>query len=246
MIQIRERGGLSMDVFKGLRESIKSLRYKKVNVYFISGMCYSCTVFDDIQLPKGYNKIYLEWTVPSFGESLVDYSHKMAEKIDTTSPFILVGYSFGGVIVQEMSFFLSPEKVILISSFKQEQEIPMLFRAAKRMNLADKIPLRVYASTDFITEVFNRFVYHMSTSELVDIMTFIDPYYIKWSVEQIVNWSPRSRCKSLYHIHGTEDQIFPCELVTNAFPVTGGDHLMILKKAGIISFILNGILLIKE
>ncbi|SBV92395.1 conserved hypothetical protein [uncultured Dysgonomonas sp.] len=56
---------------------------------------------------------------------------------------------------------------------------------------------------------------------------------------------PENKCKHLYHIHGTEDQIFSYEHIRNAFPVEGGDHLMVVKKADAISTILSGILLIK-
>ena len=31
-----------------------------ITVYFISGMCYNCKVFDKLRLPKGYKKAYIE------------------------------------------------------------------------------------------------------------------------------------------------------------------------------------------
>ncbi|NDV94835.1 alpha/beta hydrolase [Dysgonomonas sp. 521] len=240
--ETRSRPGL----FNRIAKRIKKLWTNEVNVYFISGMCYNCSVFDKIKLPEGYNKQYIEWHIPRHDESLAEYARTMEKSIDTTKPFMLAGYSFGGVIAQEISCFLSPLKVILISTFKSDGEIPMLFKAAKSTNAADRIPARVYASTELITDLFNRFVYHTPTSEQAEVMTFIDPVYVKWAIEQIINWVPRSKCKYLHHIHGTEDQIFPYELIKNAFPVEGGDHLMVLKKADIISIILGGILLMKE
>ena len=89
-----------------------------ITVYFISGMCYNCKVFDKLRLPKGYKKAYIEWFIPSPDESLSEYAHKMAKTIDTSRPFILIGYSFGAVIMQEMTLFLKPEKCVIISSFK--------------------------------------------------------------------------------------------------------------------------------
>lgn len=218
---------------------------KDVNVYFISGMCYNCSVFDSLKLPKGYRKNYIEWYVPRLDESLEEYSRTMAKGIDTSKPFILIGYSFGGIIIQEMEKFLSPVKSILISSFKNEKEIPMLFRAARRLDITERIPPRLYASTELMTEVFNRFVYHMSNQELVQVMTFIDPVYIKWAIRQITNWVPRNN-KHIYHIHGTDDQIFPYTLLHNVFPIEGGDHLMVMKKADVVSSIISSILLMKE
>ena len=56
----------------------------------------------------------------------------------------------------------------------------------------------------------------------------------------------RRQPQKLIPIHGTLDQIFPYEHIKNAFPVEDGDHLMVLKKADVVSSILSGILLMKE
>jgi pimeloyl-ACP methyl ester carboxylesterase len=216
-------------------------------VYFISGMCYNCKVFDQLQLPEGYVKKYIEWHMPRQNESLSRYTRKMARSIDTSQSFILVGYSFGAVIIQEMNRFLKPRKNIIISSFKSKKEIPPLFQAVKKAHLARRIPLSVYNRTEFITNAFNRFIYSASNEELSEYMTYTDPGYIKWAIEKITDWTPGvKRNTPLYHIHGTIDQIFPYERLRNVFPVEGGDHLMLLKKADVVSAILNSILLRKE
>ncbi len=223
---------------------VNSRKYK--NVYFISGMCYNCKVFDKLTLPKGYRKRYIEWRNPKINEPLSEYARTMAAAIDTSKPFILIGYSFGAVIMQEMNRFLKPEKCIIISSFKDKSEIPTLFKAVKRANLVDFMPERLYNSTDFITNAFNHLVYHASNSALAEFMTFIDPVYIKWAIKQITDWVPDNKCEHLYHIHGTDDQIFPFDQLKNIFPVEGGDHLMVFKKAEVVSSILSSILLMKD
>lgn len=239
-------GKESTNLVRRIRKYLEGRKKTQTNVYFVSGMCYNCSVFDKLKLPQGYVKKYIEWHVPHPGETLEEYTRTMAKEIDISIPFVLVGYSFGGVIIQEMNKFLSPIKSILISSFKGEEEIPILFRAAKRINVSERIPMRVYASTDFMTEAFNRFVYHMSTAELATMMTFIDPVYIKWAIRHITDWVPQDKYKHLYHIHGTQDQIFPYELIQDAFPVEEGDHLMVMKKADMVSSIMSSILLMKE
>ncbi len=242
----QEKNIKKRNLLKIIWQSIMGTKKNDVNVYFISGMCYNCSVFDKLKLPKGFKKKYIEWHIPRSDESLDEYARVMARKIDTSHPFVLVGYSFGAVIMQEMDRFLKPLKSIIISSFKREDEIPNLFRAVKRTNLVERVPMRVYSSTEFITNAFNRFVYNMPTSELAQVMTYTDPAYIKWAVKQITEWIPEGSHKNLYHIHGTLDQIFPYEHIKNAFPVEDGDHLMVLKKADVVSSILSGILLMKE
>lgn len=219
---------------------------KKTNVYFISGMCYNCTVFDQLKLPKGFEKKYIEWCIPESRETLKSYTRRMATDIDTSTPFVLVGYSFGGVIVQEMNEFLKPVKTIIISCFKKTEETPTIFNAVRRTNLWERLPERLYNSTEFITDVFNRFIYNVPNNTLADYMTVTDPAYVKWAVSQITEWKPKLNVPRLYHIHGTEDQIFPFKIISNAFPVEGGDHLMVFRKADIVSLILGSILLINE
>ena len=47
------------------------------NVYFISGMGASCKVFDKVQLPDSYKKIYIEWIMPEPEELLESYTKKI-------------------------------------------------------------------------------------------------------------------------------------------------------------------------
>ncbi len=211
-------------------------------VYFISGMCYNCKMFDRLELPKGYCKKYIEWIIPDPEMAISEYAREMAKNIDTSRDFILVGYSFGAVIIQEMNHFLSPKISIVISSFKGKKEIPSLFKAAKKTHLAGHIPLGVYSHTELITNAFNLLVYKMPTQQLEEYMTVTDPTYMQWAVKTIANWVPQDICSNLYHIHGTKDQVFPYEQLHDVYPVEDGDHLMIFKKADTVSAIFAKIL----
>lgn len=216
------------------------------NIYFISGMCYNCSVFDKLKLPKGFKKHYLEWIIPAPDETLEEYAAAMARHIDRRKPFVLVGYSFGAVVMQEMNKTLNPEKSVIISSFKSREEIPALFSAVRHIRLADYVPKKLYQQTGFISNAFNQLVYQTSTDELSQYMTVTDPAYVKWAVEQITNWIPDHQTAHLYHIHGTHDQVFPFKQIRDVMPVEGGDHLMIIKKSDTVSALLDSILLIKE
>lgn len=241
-----------MELIGGISKWIKILKklFSKIgqyfrgtrDVYFISGMCYNCSVFDGLVLPKKYNKIYIEWEVPSLDESLATYTHRMARAINPKRKFILVGYSFGGILVQEIAKFMNPEKVILISSMKDEKEIPSLFQIAKRVNFADNIPMRLYSTSNFMINLFNRYVYNIATKALGDYMTMISPVYIRWSLRQITHWLPTRKLDNIYHIHGTRDQVFPFEQIINARAIKGGDHLMVIKRTKEVNEILNAVL----
>lgn len=212
------------------------------DVYFISGMCYNCSVFDAIQLPKGYKKHYIEWKIPLTDESLEEYALRMSECINPKRRNILVGYSFGGVLIQEIAKQINTEKIILISSMKSEEEIPSIFHIALRVKFFENLPARIYNSSDFMINLFNRYIYEIPTTALEEYMTMVDPEYLRWSLFQITHWIPDKTFDNLYHIHGTKDQVFPYEQILNPITIKGGDHLMIIKRSKKINAILNQIL----
>jgi hypothetical protein len=205
-------------------------------------MCVNCKVFDKIELPTNYEKEYIEWHIPEKEETLEAYTRTMANSIDTTQPFMLVGYSFGGVIMQEMNKFLHPKKNILISSMKSIEEIPPLFRIVKKTHIVKCIPKILYTTNKSLSNLFTRLVYRMPMNDIEQCVTYTSPEYIKWTIYQITQWTPTVKIDNLYHIHGTKDQIFPCKYIRNAFFIEGGDHLMVMKKAKEVNRILNKII----
>ena len=78
---------------------------EKIHVYFMPGLAASPTIFERIQLPNDQFEIHLlEWFVPKEKQTLGDYAKKMAEQVHHKN-IILVGVSFGGILVQEMKQF---------------------------------------------------------------------------------------------------------------------------------------------
>ncbi|MDL2214820.1 alpha/beta hydrolase [Dysgonomonas sp. OttesenSCG-928-M03] len=214
-----------------------------VNVYFVSGLSANCQVFDKLELPEGYQKKYIEWYIPRIDETLEEYARNMAANIDTTQPFILVGYSLGGIIIQEMNHFLSPLKNIIIASIKDESEIPPLLRLGRKIKFAQRFPFWQLVDNRRVKEIFAHFVYHIKDIDMLEYVSYTNPVYMKWGVTQILNWHPSIVCPNLFHIHGTRDQTFPHKLIKNAYVIKGGDHFMVFKRHKKISAALNQILL---
>lgn len=217
-----------------------------MNVYFISGMCVNCSVFKNIKLPAGYQKKYIEWNIPDQNETLEDYVARLAENIDKNEPFAIVGYSLGGIMMQEMNKILSPEKNILISSIKNEREIPRLFKIAKISRIPKYAPQQLYSVNKTISNIFTRLVYNMSIEEVEECVSYTSPEYMKWATYQITNWRPEKECKNLYHIHGTKDQVFPFSLIKeNVYIVPNADHLMVMNRPDEVNQLIAKILLNK-
>lgn len=213
-----------------------------MNIYFVSGFLANCHIFDRIKLPDGFEKKYIEWHIPKGDETLLEYAEKMSESIDREKPFALVGCSFGGLVIQEMNKFLKPEKNIIISSIKNEQEVPTLFQLGRKVNFAERFPMDILSKTSVLSKLFVKYVYHIPPSESSEFTDNTDPVYMKWAIRQILNWMPTVHVENLYHIHGTKDLTFPIKPIQNAFVVENGDHLMVMKKSRQINKILEQIL----
>ena len=74
-----------------------------IHVYLMPGMAASPVIFEHIKLPEEQFKIHLlEWVLPIDNEVISDYALRMVNNIKHENP-VLLGVSFGGVLVQEMS-----------------------------------------------------------------------------------------------------------------------------------------------
>lgn len=200
-----------------------------MKIYFISGLGASCSVFDNLQVPDFYEKIYLEWKQPQKKESLENYALRMAETINTNEEFILAGLSFGGVIAQEIAQLFPPHKLILFSTIKKVKEKPLLFKISKITGAHRYIPMQFFTSDYVISYGFFRKLYSKRMPDLNKIFVYRDPHYLRWSFTQIINWQPKKRLETpIYHLHGTHDPLFPIRKIENAIPIPNGNHLMII------------------
>jgi hypothetical protein len=57
-----------------------------------------------------------------------------------------------------------------------------------------------------------------------------DVQYLDWAIERIVLWDRILVDKTVVHIHGDADEVFPMEYISECIVVKGGTHVMILSK----------------
>ncbi len=74
-----------------------------MKLYIISGLGADFKILENIKFPDTVEPIFIPWLIPENNESFEHYVRRMAEKIDFSEPFALLGYSFGGFIVQEIN-----------------------------------------------------------------------------------------------------------------------------------------------
>jgi esterase/lipase len=202
----------------------------KIHVYFMPGLAASSLIFERIKLPSDQFEIHLlDWFMPLPFQSLEDYAKQMSLKVTKENP-VLIGVSFGGVLVQEMSKFLKPKKVIIISSVKSNKELPQRMKIAKTTKAYKLFPTGLAQNL----EVLSKFAFGSVIKQRLKLyekyMSMRDKAYLDWSIEQIINWSRVEVDDSVIHIHGDADEVFPVKNIKNYIPIKGATHIMILSR----------------
>lgn len=203
---------------------------KKISVYFMPGLAASSLIFERIVLPDSFFEVHLlDWELPVANESLKDYAKRMAEKITAPNP-VLIGVSFGGILVQEMAAFLNPLKVIIISSVKSNIEFPRRMKIAKTTKAYKLIPTSIFSNM----EKLSAFSFGKSIAHRLKLyeryLSVRDVHYLDWAIERIVLWDRTQVDPNVIHIHGDADEVFPIQYIKNCIVVKGGTHIMILSK----------------
>ncbi|WP_158729361.1 MULTISPECIES: alpha/beta hydrolase [unclassified Flavobacterium] len=202
----------------------------KIHVYFMPGLAASTTIFERIKLPEtDFEMHYLEWEIPFDNETLVAYAKRIADKIVHRNP-VLIGVSFGGILVQEMAKHIAASKVIIISSVKSNTEFPLRLKVAKSTKAYKLIPMNLILNI----ETLAKFSFGKKVNQRLKLyekfLSVRDIRYLTWAVEQVVLWDRVAIDESVIHIHGDQDDVFPIKNIKKCIVVKGGTHIMILNK----------------
>jgi|SRR5690606_20197388 len=210
-----------------------------MKIYQVSGLGANEKAFKYLKLNPGFETVCIPWLQPEKDESLENYAQRMAENIDTSEEFMLMGLSFGGIIVQEMNRFLNPKLTILISTVKSREELPRFMKFSSKTNAHKLIPSKFISSEKGISYALFRKLYDSKMPDLNEFFEFRDPYYLKWSIDQIVNWKNHVELGNYIHFHGNKDIVFPVSKIKNYEKIDGGTHLMVVQKAKKLNELIN-------
>lgn len=203
----------------------------KTHLYLMPGMAANPSIFRHIKLPEDqFEKHLLEWFVPDKGMSLADYALKMSTKIKHKN-VVLLGVSFGGMLVQEMAKHVSVKKVILVSSVKHESELPKRMLFAKFTKIHKLLPTGIVNNVELIAKYAFGETVPKRLALYEEYLSLRDKSYIDWSIDQIVNWKPSYCPDCMVHIHGEKDNVFPIGNIKDCIPVKNGTHTMIIHRA---------------
>lgn len=202
----------------------------KIPVYLMPGLAASAAIFERIALPEAvFETVLLEWEIPLDQETLPDYAKRMTEKIKHPNP-VLIGVSFGGILVQEMAAFIQVRKVIIISSVKSNLEFPRRMKIAKTTKAYKLIPMSLILNIENLAKFSFGAKVNQRLKLYEKFLSVRDIRYLDWAIEKVILWDRTVADKNVIHIHGDADDVFPIKYISDCIVVKGGTHIMILNK----------------
>ncbi len=200
------------------------------HVYLMPGMAASPKIFEYIKLPESRYKIHwLEWQIPQKNETLKEYAKRMCNFIKHDD-IVLLGVSFGGILVQEMSKFIKLKKLIVVSSVKSHYELPKRFKLIKITKAYKILPTQLVRNIDLLA----KYTFGETIKKRVDLykkyLSVNDKVYLDWSIKQVVCWDQEEPNPEAIYINGDKDIVFPYSCVGKSIVIKGGTHIMIINK----------------
>ncbi|SFD22098.1 alpha/beta hydrolase [Algibacter pectinivorans] len=201
-----------------------------IHVYLMPGMAASPKIFEYIKLPENQFKIHLlEWLIPINNESITNYARRLCTNIKHEN-VVLLGVSFGGVMVQEMSKFISVKKLIIVSSVKSMHELPKRMLIAKATKAYALVPTQLASKID----VFEKYAFGETISKRIELykkyLSVNDNNYLSWAIKEMVCWNQETCRPDIIHIHGDKDSVFPIKNIKNCIVIKNGTHIAIINK----------------
>lgn len=220
-----------------------SLSAQKPIIYLLSGQGSDGRIFQEIQWDTAkYDVQYIPFLIPNRGEKMNGYAHRMAKSIDTSRLFYLVGVSMGGMICSEMLTFLTPQKVILISSAKCRTELPLRYRFQRYVPLYTLIPKGLMKIGAQIAQPIVEPDRKVKKEVFKAMLKAKNKTFLKRSARMIINWDKPETDSQIIHLHGNKDHTLPIREIKNCIVVEGGSHMMTLTRSDEISELIVGFL----
>jgi len=201
-----------------------------IPVYLMPGMAASPKIFEHIKLPESQFEVHLlEWIIPIQNETISAYALRLSKYIKHDN-IVLLGVSFGGVMVQEMSKHITLRKLIIVSSVKSSYELPKKMLIAKATKAYALVPTQLASKID----VFEKYAFGKNIVRRLELyktyLSVNDSAYLSWAIKEMVCWEQAEVIPDMIHIHGDKDAVFPIKNIKNCIVLKNGTHIAIINK----------------
>ena len=207
-------------------------------IYCISGLGADERAFSKLNI-EAYQLKVIQWLQPLPKETIEEYATRMRAEINEENP-VLMGLSFGGMLCIEISKQIPVQKIIIISSVKSYQELPLWMKAVGHLKLNKIAPIR--SNHKLSLSLQNHFL-GITTKEEKEIVAVSrkkhNTKYVQWAVDKVVNWKNNWQHPAIFHIHGDKDRMFPVKRIKPTYTIKNGGHFMIMNRAAEVSVFIN-------
>lgn len=211
-----------------------------MKIYLISGLGADYKVLEKLKFPEQLEVVAIDWLIPEKQEPFENYVARMAEKIDVKEPFYLLGYSFGGILVQEIHKLKPAKKVVILGCIKSHQEKSLLLRTGAYTRIPHLLPQQIFNDKTSAIYAYLRKLVDPKNPRILQYFTVRDPYYLKWSVEKVLDWKGEQD-DSVIQILADKDIVFPITNSKPDFVIKNATHLFPATKHKEVSLLLEKI-----
>ena len=210
-----------------------------LTVYLIPGQGSDYRIYNNMNWEGAYRIKHIKYPVPEKGMTMRQYAEVLSAQIDTSKRFALIGVSLGGMLATEMSTFIKPEKVIIISSAKCQCELPGRYNFQKRIPVYKLVPPGLAKGGARILQPIVEPDRKIEKNTFRSMLKDKNKVFLRRTIDMIIKWERTEVPEGIFHIHGNNDHTIPVKNVKYDHVVSNGSHMMALTKGEAISKIIN-------
>ena len=210
-----------------------------MKLYVISGLGADFKVLEKLKFPDDIEVEFLDWIIPEKEETFQHYVEKMAERIQEEE-FYLLGYSFGGIVVQEVHKIKKAKKVVILGSIKSHLEKSRWIKAGKFTRIPKYLPVGFFNDRSTQIYTYIRKLIEPKNPTILKYFQVRDPYYLKWSIEKITDWESEED-QNVIQILADRDIVFPIKNSKPDYIIKNATHLFPATKHKEVSLLLEKI-----
>lgn len=201
------------------------------HIVLFPGLAADERLFSLLQLDLPAAKV-ITYLSPGKNESLSHYAKRIAATIPELGNPIFIGVSFGGILAQEVAHYIPVRQIILISSISASSQLTAL------LHLFRTFPVYDWLSESQLKKIVlwaGRSFTNKNTLETALFEAMVgdaDIQMIRWGIRMTLHWEQKIIPANVIHIHGSRDRLFPASRIPAGFIIQGGQHFMIIQRAG--------------
>lgn len=208
-------------------------------IYIISGLGVDERVFQKIDW-GGHEVIHLPWIEPFPAESLRSYALRMGERISSPNA-IICGISFGGMLAVEILNAGLAAFGILLATSKTKSELP-IYKTIGKLKIHHTFKDSWLSSNKRMLGWLFGVQSEEEAQLLKEIVDDIDPKFMVWALDAIIEWDNERIPDHYVHLHGDQDRVIFLKNVQATHTILGGGHFMTLHRSNEVSEIIRACL----